>query len=472
MHKYIRFVFCLLLRLACVILVALPLSAAAQSALPDTFQASRPLRDLIREGFQNNREIVALQRQISAHRQEIRAAGTWDDPVVGLGLLNLPVNTFDFDQEPMTQKQISISQRIPWFGKLDLKTRHVALDVMRLETTLAARKLALLRELAQAWYQLGFTLESQAINTAMISKVEQMIRIAETNYATGSGLQQDVLQAQVEQSRLMDTRILLEKERRTLEDRIQALLNREHVGALVAPDLADLPSAAIESDSWITVALQKNPDLAGRRIESQMAEVDADLARKSYWPDPNIQVAYGQRDEDPMGNDRDDFFSASISFSLPLWARNKQNAQLEASLDRLKAARARIEDLSTRLPHQIDAILTELRQLRAKQDLFHSAILVQAEQWAQSAMAAYRVGKLDFNAMISAHLRLLTIELQASEYLYQYYQKLAQLNQITGGGLFFDNAAKGSDDAEGRQANPVLPSLSVQQHRSTIHETE
>ncbi len=79
-----------------------------------------------------------------------------------------------------------------------------------------------------------------------------------------------------------------------------------------------------------------------------MAEVDADLARKSYWPDPNIQMAYGQRDEDPMGNDRDDFFSASISFSLPLWARNKQNAQLEASLDRLKAARARIEDLSTR----------------------------------------------------------------------------------------------------------------------------
>ena len=39
-------------------------------------------------------------------------------------------------------------------------------------------------------------------------------------YATGKGLQQDVLQAQVELSKLLDEKIQLDKRRRTLEDRI------------------------------------------------------------------------------------------------------------------------------------------------------------------------------------------------------------------------------------------------------------
>jgi outer membrane protein TolC len=413
-----------------------PLSHAADNDRPpDHLQGAEPLRQLIVEGFQNNLDIAALQRQIAARRQELRAAGTWEDPVVGLGLLNLPVNSFDFNQEPMTQKQVSISQRIPWFGTLDLKTRRVALDVMQLETMLTAKKLALARDLAQVWYQLGITVESQAINDAMIGKMDQMVRIAETNYATGAGLQQDVLQAQVEQSRLIDTRITLEKDRRTLEDRIQALLNRPSFRAPGAPALSGLPSPAIESGSFEAIAARNNPELVIRRIEADMAGVEVELARKRYWPDPNIQLAYGQRDDDPLGNSRDDFVSASISFSVPIWARNKQNAQLEAALDRQRAARMRIEDLATRLPHQIDALVHELRQLRMNRDLVHNAMGVQAEQWAQSAMAAYQVGKADFNTMLNAHLRQLALERQSSQYLYRYHQKLAELDQIIGGGL-------------------------------------
>ena len=63
------------------------------------------------------------------------------------------------------------------------------------------------------------------------------------------------------------------------------------------------------------------------------------------------------------------------------------------------------------------------------------ALLVQAEQWARSSLAAYEVGKVEFNTMINAQIMLLRAELKAKRYLYTIYQKLAELEEIIGGPL-------------------------------------
>ena len=61
------------------------------------------------------------------------------------------------------------------------------------------------------------------------------------------------------------------------------------------------------------------------------------------------------------------------------------------------------------------------------------ALLVQSEQWAHSSLAAYEVGKVEFNTMINAQILLLRAELQAKRYLYTTYQKLAELEEVLGG---------------------------------------
>ena len=98
------------------------------------------LNELIEEGLAQNREIQSLEAQVESLKEEVPFAGALDDPRLGLAILNLPADSFSFDEEPMTQKQISIAQKIPWFGKLDLKSQGATLKALRQKSILDAKR--------------------------------------------------------------------------------------------------------------------------------------------------------------------------------------------------------------------------------------------------------------------------------------------------------------------------------------------
>ena len=210
---------------AAVILGLLIIPGPASGETP--LWAPPDLIPLIEEGLHRNGGIQSMKAEVASLQSEIPFAGSLDDPRLGLAILNLPADSFRFDREPMTQKQISIAQKIPWFGKLDLRQQRAALNASRLGALLAAKRLELARDIAVAYYDLGFVARSLRVNALLTEEINQLLQVAETRYATGSGLQQDVLQAQVELSKLLDEKIMLEKRRRVLEDRINALLNRD-----------------------------------------------------------------------------------------------------------------------------------------------------------------------------------------------------------------------------------------------------
>ncbi len=151
-------------------------------------------------------------------------------------------------------------------------------------------------------------------------------------------------------------------------------------------------------------------------------------------------MAYGQRDDDPTGRDRPDFFSGTVTINVPLWAKSRQNKKLAASKKSHEAAIKSFRNLAESLPYQVDALATEINNTQKNYKLYVDALLVQAEQWARSSLAAYEVGKVEFNTMVSAHIMLLRAELQAKRYLYSIYQKLAELQEVIGGPL--DNTSE------------------------------
>jgi outer membrane protein TolC len=180
-------------------------------------------------------------------------------------------------------------------------------------------------------------------------------------------------------------------------------------------------------------SLANNPWLRVRQARIGQSEVGVKLAKKDYWPDMDIKVAYGQRDEDFTGRDLPDFFTATVTIDLPLWAKSRQNKKLAASKKSHEAALKSYRNLVESLPYRVDALATEIRDTQKNYNLYVDALLVQSEQWARSALAAYEVGKIEFNTMISAQIRLLRDELRAERYVYTIYQKLAELEETIGG---------------------------------------
>ncbi len=333
----------------------------------------------------------------------------------------------------MTQKTVFLAQKFPWFGKLSLRSQRQALMASEQQAMLEAKKLELARKIAIAYYELGFVATNLEINQRLTEMVTQLLKVAETRYASGEGLQQDVLQAQVELSKLLEEKIVLKKRRRTLRDQINELLNREQFMSVTPPMQVGYPDLNLDVQVLKEKSLANNPWLQVRQAKIGQSEVEVKLAKKEYWPDMDFKVAYGQRDDDPTGGNRPDFVSATVTVNLPLWAKSRQNKKLAASKKNHDAAIKSYRNLAESLPYRVDALVTEINDTQKNYSLYADALLVQSEQWAHSALAAYEVGKVEFNTMINAQIRLLRDELRAKRYVYTIYQRLAELEETIGG---------------------------------------
>jgi outer membrane protein TolC len=406
--------------------------------------APAQLSALIEEGLSNNQSIKSLKLQIEALNALESVAGSLQDPKIGVGLLNLPIDSFSFDQEPMTQKQIFISQNFPWFGKLDLKTQRATLTTGQKKMLLISEELTLSKNIAHGWYDLGFVSKSQEINSRLIHRVQQILRSAESRYATGYGLQQNIFQAQVELSQLIDEKITLKKKRRVAEDRINELLNRESFESVKEPLDLDFPDLKIGTDIALptlqSFARKYNPVLKTKEIEIFKEQTNIDLAHKDYMPDFDVKLAYGQREDSQDGQNRDDFFTAVLAMNIPLWQNSRQDKNLSAATASRHAAEQSYQNLQQSLDHQVDALVTEIQDLQENFKLYNESLLPQAVQWARAAKDAYEVDKVEFDTMIDAQIRLLRFELQAQKYLFDIYKKRAELETVIGKSLDVVNA--------------------------------
>ncbi len=434
-----------------VVLVAGVISAAH---LADAKTPPDPvsLSALIDEGWQTNQELIGLGKAIAATKDAAAAAGAFDDPRLGIALLNVPTDSFNLNQEAMTQKQLSLAQRLPWFGTLDLRRRRVALQAVAQESMLAAKRNELSTKITDAYWELVFLDRSLAVNARLTELVGQLLKVAETRYATGKGLQQDVLQGQVELSRLLDEHLTLTQRRQVFESGINALINRSAYQPVHPKDDAVLPgTGAIEKTALRDRVIAANPLIEARRVAIEQAAVDIQLAEKGYYPEVNVQMAYGQRDDDPSGRSRSDFLSAGVVVSLPLWRETKQDRQLSAARKRQEAARHAYTALTNSLPYRAEAMVVEMQSLKKNYLLTKNAMIVQAGQWAQSALTAYAVGKVEFNTVMSAQMRLLQMELRQEKYRYALLRKYAELMEISGGAM--DDAPAGKKVDTGQRVD-------------------
>lgn len=411
---------------AILILAALPARAG------DVRPAEAILSDLIREALDNNPSLQAAAQRALASEKMISQAGALPDPQLTLGLMNLPVNSFAFNQEPMTGKIISLMQMFPFPGKLGL-----AEDMAEFEASAVGHQQEELRNqivqmVKQAYYDLyavDRALETVEKNKALM---EQFVRVAETKYVTGSGIQQDVLRAQVELSQLEDDLIMWGQKRVGVTARLNALLNRPPSSPIekIPADLSRPGEIPIDFD--LIAIEKKRPLLRAWQERIRKTETAVKLARRDLWPNITVGASYSQRDDLENGARMHDFFSATVSLNLPLYFERKQKERIaEKTLD-LAAAEADYKNILVRVMADVEGLKAELERNRKRIELYDGGILLQAQQSLDSAQAGYKVGKVDFLTLINNWMMLQNYELQYYFALADYHKALAGCEFATG----------------------------------------
>jgi cobalt-zinc-cadmium efflux system outer membrane protein len=394
--------------------------------------ADPALAGLVREALENNPGLEAAMQRARAAEKAVPQAGALPDPQLTVGLMNLPVNSFDFDQEPMTGKLISLMQTFPFPGKLSLAKGVAESEAAAVGLEREEVRNQIVQMVTRAYYDLYAA--DRAVETVERNKalMEQFVRVAETKYATGSGLQQDVLRAQVERSKLDDDLLMWRAKRAAAAARLNALLNRPAGAPFdVTPEDAPLPQDSLPLLTPSQIETMR-PLLRAWRERIRKADTALKLAQRDRWPTFTLGASYTQRDNLKSGATMYDFFSATLSLNIPIYFANKQGARVaEADLKRAAAA-AEYERVRADAMAEVESLRAELERERKRVQLYRGGILIQARQSLESARAGYEAGKVDFLTLINNWMMVESYELQSYFALADYHKAMASYELAVG----------------------------------------
>ncbi len=360
--------------------------------------------------------------------------GTLPDPTLSLSALNLPTDTFSLSQEAMTQTQVGIGFSLPFPGKLGLREQTAGFEAKAAVFDADETRLELIRNVRSTWWNLFFLDRATDIVQRNQVLLRQFVKIAETKYKTGLGMQSEVLLAQVELSKLLDIGINLKASRRTQAAALNALLDRHATNPVILPTHVDesLPPAP-DIGPLLKAALDARPALSSQRNALAAARTRVTLAEKDYYPDFKLGAAYGFRSgNNPNGSQRADLSSITFSMNLPIFTRTKQDRALTQRKAEALKEEYGLEDRTVRIEAEIEQALADYRAGNEQAALFKTGIVPQARQTTASMLAAYQVNKVDFLNLVRAQITLYNYETQYWKALTSAWQAWARLEAAVG----------------------------------------
>lgn len=391
-----------------------------------------PLAALIDEAMRANPEVRAARREIEAAEQRVAPAGALNDPMLEVGVLNLPVNTFSFRQDDMTMKMIGVGQRLPYPGKRRLREEVAQADVEASRHRAREAVNRTVRDVRVAYYGLALNATVTRFTQRNRDTLGQLVRIAQSQYAVGQGSQADVLKGELQHSRMAEELIRLSRERKELAGELDAALGRTPGHRVVVPEPLTLAGAALPATAREHDAVATQPQLLGLRSRIARSQKVVALAEKDYYPDFDIKFAYGQRDRAQDGAYRADMVLFTVAINLPVWRDARLGPQVaeaeamrEQALDLYEAQR---NDLLMQLHHQVAAAEEGLASAR----LYESTILPQARLAMEASLAAYRVNRLDFRDVLDSQMAVFNAEIAQATAIAGYSKALAEIDLLTG----------------------------------------
>lgn len=340
------------------------------------------------------------------------------DPQLRLGFANLPTDTFNLGQEPMTQTVIGVRQMFPRGHTRSLNSARINASVARSDAEAEDRKYRVLLAVREEYTHIYLHRQRQKILQQSLIIFSDMAEITRDYYATGRAHQQDVVQAQLELFKVKERLIRIQQQEQEARARLA-----ERIGTDAYRDL-DLqwPQIAQPAAAQQVIAnLVKHPRLRAWQYEIAKAKTSEDIARQAYKPGFAIDLTYGGRSgQNPDGTNRADFLSIFVSMDIPLFTKNRQDRVLASSIADTSATRFARDDIYRSMKARVAQNVATLAREQERLALYEEHLLPQAAYNAETAFAAYQDAVDDLTTLMRARigeyeLKLSHVALRANE---------------------------------------------------------
>ena len=180
------------------------------------------LNSLIDEGLKNNPGIQVSYNNWRAAVHKIKQVKSLPDPKASYAYFGENIETKIGPQEA----KYGLSQKIPFPGKLNLKAKVQSKHAAMFREKYEAVEREVIKNIKLVYYDIFWVDKAIQITGEEKAILERLERAAQRKYESALAPQQDVIKAQVELSKLIDKLFLLKQNRKSLEAKMNSILNR------------------------------------------------------------------------------------------------------------------------------------------------------------------------------------------------------------------------------------------------------
>lgn len=390
--------------------------------------------------LQSDPALVSQRQLEQAFRQDSAASRYWPNPKIALNAQNFPTDSWSFEQEPMTQIQLGISQMLPRGDSLDWQAKKQSLMAGLSHETQSLRMRELRRDVSLLWLEAARAQAAEQLTAEHLQHLQQQAAVLNRRYRNASGLngssgpqQQDLLRVELETQRIRERLLNLQQQYQAARQRLNEWLPPALASAPL--QLNDEPlfqsslafATAMADDQALAAILMQHPLWAQADNRIASAAADIELARQEDKAQWGVQASYGYRGEDAMGHDRADFVSLGVSVDLPLFNGERNQRKVAASVRRREAEQTRQQLLLRQL---LSAVRNDWAQYQLQQqrlEFYDQTLLPQINRQLQAVKNSYGQDRDDYNDVIRAVMERLNGDIERLNLLREWHKTAIRL---------------------------------------------
>jgi outer membrane protein TolC len=394
------------------------------------------LPDLIKEALENNPRVKAAQEDWRASMEQIPQAKGFPDPMLSFAHFGQSIETRLGPQ----RYKISLSQKIPFFGKLSLKENIAQENSSIFEVQQARVAADIILQVKEAYFSLYWFEKAIDLRTEEKNVLGRLAKIARKKYETGLANQQDVLKAHLEISRQSEKIMTLEQGKRTIEAKLNALLNRPASSTFGRIGEIEEAHLTLSLTELFELARNGRPELKQAQHFILKSEKSIELAKKNNWPDFTIKFEYFDIGGGSTSHPEDgrNAWLGAIGVDIPLWRGKYKAAEAEAAI-RLTANQKHFEEIKSDTMARVSEYYQEVKTYEDQLALYKHSLIPQAEQTLKASEVGYLSGKVDFLNLLESERVILQIKTGYFKNLSESRKSLARLERLVGQELIVQN---------------------------------
>ncbi|EGR7965542.1 TolC family protein [Vibrio vulnificus] len=423
-------------------LVVTPVMAQSVVASPSQLLSkSEPLMLLIEQALANDASRKQFYAQSQAMRETGVAAATLMDPKLKVGFGGLPVDSFKFDEDPMTNISVSLMQQFERGSTLDLQSKKATqqADGMALQVETREREVA--NSITQLWLELGYQQQAERVlreNQRLMRELESFIS---TNYSIGKSEAQDLLNAQLQVSQLEEKLQANQQTQRRILSQMSEWLGSEWLGKqtmLQATNQLNWQSldtllASVNNEQYFSL-LAQHPMVRMADASIAVSQTQVELAEQSYTPQFGVEVMYAYRQANNMkGEPASDLVSAYLTMDIPLFTGNRQDRNHAAAQYQVGAAQSQKDLLLSQMNAKVNALMVDRTNLEQRLERYQTTLVEQAKARTKAVERGYQNSTAQFNDVIAATRDELAVELESQRLITDLNQVNSNLSMLLGG---------------------------------------